>query len=310
MDISVIICTYNGAQTIIQCLDALVDQQTNLKFEIIVVDNNSNDETYNLIDNFINDNNLTNFHLFKETNRGKVYALKRGINQSKGSVLIICDDDNILKRNYIQNAYNLFENNKKIGLACGVNTAISSVQLPRWFKECERLYACGKLGEYSGVLPNDKLVWGAGMVGRGNLLRAIYKSNIVHFTTGEFERDGVRNSAEDDELCIWIKYLNYNLYFSEDLHLYHIITRNRLTVESRDKLNYGIIEGGKRLKRHLRIMFKVGSKIEKRDFYKIFFLNDDGYIARLKFGFYKKSNPYINNYRVLTTLKNELKYED
>ena len=45
MDISVLIINYNGAQFIRECLDSLLKSKTSASFEVIVVDNNSMDNS-------------------------------------------------------------------------------------------------------------------------------------------------------------------------------------------------------------------------------------------------------------------------
>jgi len=54
--ISILIATYNGQRSISRCLEAVINQK-NIDFsllEVVVVDNNSNDETPIIVNSFLN----------------------------------------------------------------------------------------------------------------------------------------------------------------------------------------------------------------------------------------------------------------
>ena len=307
MKISVLICTYNGSKTISLCLNALFYQKTTLKYEVIVVNNNSIDNTKFEIYKFIEENKCSNIKYIDELTRGKVNALKTGILNSSGEIIIICDDDNILDLNYLDIAYVLMKDNLNYGLACGTNIAVSESPFPEWFTKYQLLYACGSLATESGLI-NDQIIWGAGMVGRGALLREIYSSGIEHFATGKFERNGIRNSGEDNELSFWVKLIGFDLYFSRDLNLEHLITKDRLTKEARDKLEFGIRNGTKLLNRNLKILNKSLTVKRKLDYFNIVKFNDNGIISRLKLGLYFRKSKLANNRKVLVKLINQ--YQD
>jgi hypothetical protein len=53
-DVSVCICTYNRCQTLRSALESVLGQETNdVRFEVIVVDNNSTDQTKQVVDSFV-----------------------------------------------------------------------------------------------------------------------------------------------------------------------------------------------------------------------------------------------------------------
>ncbi|MBG90563.1 MAG: hypothetical protein CL521_01970 [Actinobacteria bacterium] len=52
MDLSILIVNYNGASFIANCLDSIFDSQTAFKFEVIVLDNDSQDESLLVLDGF------------------------------------------------------------------------------------------------------------------------------------------------------------------------------------------------------------------------------------------------------------------
>ena len=65
--VSVIVCAYNGSSIIEQCLNGLMQQTyPSNKFEIIIIDDGSSDNTYEVVSNFINKNK--GFETFIELN--------------------------------------------------------------------------------------------------------------------------------------------------------------------------------------------------------------------------------------------------
>ena len=90
-DISVIIPTFNRAHAIRDTLDGLTRLDTNgLDWEVIVVDNNSCDETRAAVESFVG--RLPVRYLF-EPRQGKNYALNAAIELAMGEILVFADDD-------------------------------------------------------------------------------------------------------------------------------------------------------------------------------------------------------------------------
>ncbi len=84
-EISVIICVYNAANTIVACLDTL-SQQTILH-ETIVVDDGSTDETVKLVQSYGEVQIITLSH------GGPAQARNEGANQAKGKIVVFVDAD-------------------------------------------------------------------------------------------------------------------------------------------------------------------------------------------------------------------------
>ena len=57
-DVTIVIPAFNEEKYLASCLDSLVNQKTNLKYEVIVVDNNSTDRTAKIASSFKNRMNI------------------------------------------------------------------------------------------------------------------------------------------------------------------------------------------------------------------------------------------------------------
>lgn len=91
--LSIIIPCYNEKHTIEKILDEVMDVDLgSTKKEIIVVDDGSQDGTREKLKKLAEKNELIKL-LFQETNQGKGAALKRGILQSTGDVVVVQDAD-------------------------------------------------------------------------------------------------------------------------------------------------------------------------------------------------------------------------
>ena len=99
MVLSIIICTYNRCKFLEKCINSIINQINEQNdIEIIIVDNNSNDGTKKLIENY--NINFINYHL--ETKQGLSFARNKGIKVSKGKYLAFVDDDATINKNWLE----------------------------------------------------------------------------------------------------------------------------------------------------------------------------------------------------------------
>ena len=92
MKISVIIPCYNEEKFINRIVDDILKKNKDLSLEIIVIDDASKDKTQKII-NELKDKKIINKALFNETNKGKGFCIRRGIDVSTGDIIIIQDAD-------------------------------------------------------------------------------------------------------------------------------------------------------------------------------------------------------------------------
>jgi glycosyltransferase involved in cell wall biosynthesis len=91
---SVVIPTYNRASYLSICLDALAAQAVDeADFEIVIVDNNSPDNTRDVSLNFARSHPALHLRYVSETRQGVCHARNRGIAEARGDILCFVDDD-------------------------------------------------------------------------------------------------------------------------------------------------------------------------------------------------------------------------
>ena len=115
MLISIIIPTFNSSQTIQNNLDS-IKKQTYLNYEIVIIDNNSTDDTITLIKK----NNFKNIKTIIEKDSGIYDAVNKGILNSTGDLVSILHSDDIYNHNdVLKNVVNAFSQKKNIEIVYG-----------------------------------------------------------------------------------------------------------------------------------------------------------------------------------------------
>lgn len=111
--VSIVIPAYNAELTIYDCLKSLLEQ-TYSNFEIIVIDDGSDDSTWNICNVF--ESRHTNVHVYKQKNSGIASALNYGISKAKGKYIARMDADDISLPERIEIQVRYLEQNCDVSL--------------------------------------------------------------------------------------------------------------------------------------------------------------------------------------------------
>ncbi len=114
MKVSVIVPTYNRAHLVTETIDSILSQ-TFKDFELIIVDNNSSDNTEEVIKSYKDER----IKYFKNQNNG-IIAVNRnyGISKAQGEYIAFCDDDDLWFPEKLEKQMQEFEKDSQIGLVC------------------------------------------------------------------------------------------------------------------------------------------------------------------------------------------------
>jgi len=123
--VSVLICTYNRAGMLRETLAALraLTMPADCDVEILVVDNNSTDDTALAVSEAASASDLPIIYL-KETQQGKSFALNRGLTLARGDVIALTDDDVLPSQDWLSRIVQAFREHDV--------TFVFGKVLPRW----------------------------------------------------------------------------------------------------------------------------------------------------------------------------------
>ncbi|TDW96643.1 glycosyltransferase family 2 protein [Dinghuibacter silviterrae] len=116
VQISVVICSYNRRDYIIDAMDSLHRQTLDRSaFEVIVVDNNSKDDTESRCRAYISTHMETQFLFLTEKRQGASFARNTGAALAQGELLVFMDDDAVAAPDFLKRIIIFFETHPGAG---------------------------------------------------------------------------------------------------------------------------------------------------------------------------------------------------
>ncbi|WP_243644848.1 glycosyltransferase family 2 protein [Phorcysia thermohydrogeniphila] len=129
---SVIVVTYNSSSTIEKLLSSLKSSLMQ-NDEVIIIDNNSQDETFALVKRFIEREKLKNFRILKmEKNFGYAKAVNEGVKVSRNDYLVFVNPDTVLPDSWTEIVYENLKDDKVGAVGALSNFVLSPQHLVRF----------------------------------------------------------------------------------------------------------------------------------------------------------------------------------
>lgn len=109
MKISIIMPTYNDANTIIESLNSVINQ-TYKNYELIIIDDGSTDNVKEIISDFINENNVSDkIKYYYQENKDQLNAIKNGLKYVTGDYIYILHSDDLFYDNNSLKEFVIFQ---------------------------------------------------------------------------------------------------------------------------------------------------------------------------------------------------------
>jgi len=229
MDISIIVCTYNRCESLRKTLDNLKNLKVcrDVSYEVIVVDNNSNDATKTIIEELIRENPFVFRYCF-ESRQGKSFALNRGISLAQGAIIAFTDDDVSVDSAWLVEIKQAFDRYECNGVG-GKIVPVWNGAKPSWFEED------GPLSLYAAIVKldlGDKVIelqspaFGANMAFR----RAVFdKYGLFREDLGPNPENLIR--GEDSEFSWRVIQGGEKFMYVPNAVVYHPVERERAQKE-------------------------------------------------------------------------------
>jgi glycosyltransferase involved in cell wall biosynthesis len=162
--VSIIVPTRNRAEKLQRCIASFQRINTSIDWELIIVDNGSNDGTAELLASL----HVANCKIVREPRKGSALARNAGIKHAAGEILAFTDDDCYVTENYIDALCNAFDRDASVGFIGGRILLFDRTDLPVTINEGVDYRRFNKMT----FLPAG-VVQGANMAFRRSALNAI-----------------------------------------------------------------------------------------------------------------------------------------
>ncbi len=142
---TIVICTYNRVMLLKLCVESIVAMNINTtEFELLVIDNNSADNTEDYCKTIPQLYPLLNFKYIKEMQQGIAFARTRGAKEATGEIIAYIDDDCLAEQNWLQEIISFYDKHPDAMSTGGRIIPKYMVPVADWFGK----YFWGLVGNY------------------------------------------------------------------------------------------------------------------------------------------------------------------
>ncbi len=238
LQLSIIVATYNRAHLITRTLTSVVEQECDKKrWELVVVNNNSKDNTVEVVERFIADHPDHNIHLVTEVRQGLSYARNCGIERSTAPVIAIIDDDEEVLPRFTTSYIDFFARYRDVSSAGGAILARYDSSRPHWLSKYTEIPIANPIALRGDVRPFKK----GKIPGGGNM--AIRRSAIDKY--GAFDPELGRRGdrllgGEESNLFERLRCGGEQVWLVPEAAIYHNISDDKLELSYLKKLWFNI----------------------------------------------------------------------
>jgi len=187
---SVILISYNNADTIQECLQSLMDQNYKNKEIYVIYDEGSTDDTNRVLQSLVS---YKSFIIISTQHVCRSKARNIGLKCSKGDVLLFADADDVYHNDYLDKAISKIETDPKMGGVCLTGASLVDKKgIMFYFYE---VYSKIQQNEVKSGLFLPSWAW-------------VYKREAIEKVGGY---DELLDQAEDKDLFLRIKGAGYSI---------------------------------------------------------------------------------------------------
>lgn len=239
MKVSVIICTHNRYESLLETLQSLISQDYPVSdYEVIIVDNNSSDNTKDVVNEYVekskkkqgksydyNLNQTMQVRYVVEEKIGLSHARNRGITNAQGDIVAFIDDDAKADRFWLSKLLQVYDDEKDAGCVGGRVIPLWRIPKPPWWHpDLDAVINSVDHGRYRIAMTHRPYPIGTNISFRMDTIKDVGRFRI------DIGRAGSKLLAgEEMELCTRIAKAGYKIYYEPSAIVYHTIAPGRLT---------------------------------------------------------------------------------
>ena len=242
--VSAVICSYNRARFIISAVESIFNQEFDKdKYEVIVVDNNSSDNTVALLEAYRQAHPGCNFRYYIEKNQGVAFARTRCATEAKGEIVAYLDDDSKAQPGWLKYTVDFFDAHPEVWSTGGKIIPEFLTPIPDWYsKYFFGLVGNFNLGDHEKQLTKERYPCGANMSFRKKVF------DEIGYFNHELGRKGAGLIAtEEKEIYKRILAAGHDVYYLPNVAVLHSVEANKFDKNYVRRHSKGI-GGGERLR--------------------------------------------------------------
>lgn len=229
IDFTIAIPTYNGDARLPPLLARLQEQKNveNIAWEILIVDNNSTDQTQQVLRDFQTHwNKPFPLKYCREEKQGLAYARQRAISEAQGKWVAFLDDDIRPAPDWVANAYTFGQEHPQAGAYGGQIHGDFEIPPPENFQRIESFLAIRERGSKPHLYKANSLSLppGAALV----VNKQAWRENAPARPTLIGRVNGKMLAGEDYEILLHMHHSGWEIWYNPAMHVEHQIPKQRL----------------------------------------------------------------------------------
>ncbi len=229
LDFTIAIPTYNRASTLALVLDKLRLQinTENIYWEVIVVDNNSSDNTCEIVQKHQSlYSEIIPIRYFFEPKQGAAFARWKAIKEAKSTHIGFLDDDVLPDQNWVSAAYLFCQAHPQAGAVGGQIHGDFEVKPPPEYKKVYSFLSIREHGSKPFIFEPDKL----GLPTTASLVvsKKAWNESVPSCPTFVGRVGKSMLGSEDYELLLYIYNKGWEIWYNPEMESYHQIPAYRL----------------------------------------------------------------------------------
>lgn len=214
--VSIVVLTYNNLKLNKFCIDSIVNKTAYPNYELIIVDNMSNDGTVDYLRGLQKEGNPHIKIFLNDKNSGFAGGNNIGIKKSKGKYIVLLNNDTVVTRGWLTAAVKHLEQDYKCGMVGAVTNSIGNeAMIPVNYHNLTELDQWAYM--YTYVHNNEEYK----DVDRLAMFCVVIRREIIENFGLLDERYGL-GMFEDDDYANTVRRAGYTFYTLEDMFVHHV----------------------------------------------------------------------------------------